>query len=266
MNVIKKMLVASLALLLVLIIMAPMAEASVHTIKRGETLWQIARNYQTTVAALAKANNLGNVNVIYAGQKLTLPAGKTAVAASSYTVRPGDTLWLISQRYNTTVAELQAVNNIARPDHIEAGQVIKLTPAQAAGAPVIPARSSAAFSAAELDLLARLVHSESEGEPFQGQVAVAASVLNRMRSSLYPNTVTAVINQVVNGFYQYSPVLDGRINRPATDSARRAVKEAIDGADPSLGATGFYNPRKTSNKWVRNQPVTTTIGNHVFFR
>ena len=110
------------------------------------------------------------------------------------------------------------------------------------------------------------MQAEAGGEPYQGQVAVAATILNRLDSPRFPNTITEVIYQVVNGYYQYSPVLDGRINQPAADSARRAVRDAVNGADPSLGATGFYNPRKTSNQWVRQQPVTVTIGNHVFFK
>ena len=122
------------------------------------------------------------------------------------------------------------------------------------------------YTPAELELLARLVHAEAGGEPFVGQVAVAASVLNRVNSPKFPNTLPGVINQVVNGCYQYSPVLDGRINRPASDSARRAIEEALNGSDPSGGATGFYNPRKTSNWWVRTRPVVCVIGQHIFFR
>ncbi|MBS3948056.1 MAG: cell wall hydrolase [Dethiobacter sp.] len=137
--------------------------------------------------------------------------------------------------------------------------------AQPVAAPTPPA-ALFNFSPAELDLFARLVHSEAAGEPFEGQVAVAASVLNRIRSPLYPNTLSAVIFQVVGGFYQYSPVLDGRINLPANESARRAVQEALTGRDPSLGALGFYNPRKTNNQWVRAQQPTVTIGQHIFFR
>jgi N-acetylmuramoyl-L-alanine amidase len=122
------------------------------------------------------------------------------------------------------------------------------------------------FSPQEIDLFARLVHAEAVGESYEGQVAVAASVLNRLRSSRYPNTISAVIYQISGGKYQYSPVLDGRINRPAGSSARKAVEDAINGWDPSYGASGFYNPRKTSNQWVRKQPVTRAIGQHVFFR
>jgi len=132
--------------------------------------------------------------------------------------------------------------------------------------PATRSQAEFSFSPAELDLFARLVHAEAAGEPFEGQVAVAASVLNRVRSPLYPHTLSAVIYQVVGGFYQYSPVLDGRINLPANESARRAVQEALNGRDPSLGALGFFNPRKTNNQWVRSQQVTVTIGQHVFFR
>ncbi|MDW7650452.1 MAG: cell wall hydrolase [Bacillota bacterium] len=122
------------------------------------------------------------------------------------------------------------------------------------------------FTAAELDLFARIVHAEAEGESFTGQVAVAATILNRIRSERYPDTMSGVVYQVVSGKYQYSPVLDGRINRPAGESAKRAIQEALAGNDPTGGATGFYNPSKTSNQWVRQQPVVTSIGSHVFFR
>lgn len=122
------------------------------------------------------------------------------------------------------------------------------------------------FSSSDLDLLARLVRAESGGESYLGQVAVAASVLNRVKSSQYPNTLRGVVYQVSGGYIQYCPVRNGTINQPATASARRAAEEAVNGRDPSNGATGFYNPRFTSNAWVRSRPVTTVIGNHVFFR
>jgi len=115
-------------------------------------------------------------------------------------------------------------------------------------------------------LLAMLVMAEAEGEPLTGKVAVAASVLNRVDSPLYPNTISDVIFQVSNGYYQYSPVRDGRIwNEPNQDSVL-AANLALAGWDPSQSATGFYNPAKTSNQWVCSRPVTVRIGNHVFFR
>lgn len=136
-------------------------------------------------------------------------------------------------------------------------------PASTQPPPVPPSR----FSADDLDLLARLVRAEAGGEPYQGQVAVAATVFHRVDSPEYPNTIPGVVYQVVDGLYtQYEPVLNGTIDLPADDSARRAVQDALNGVDPSRGAIGFFNPDKTSNAWVRSRPVTVTIGNHVFFR
>lgn len=244
-----------------------MAAAS-HVVKPGETLWLISQQYQTTVDELAKANYLDNPHLVLAGERLLIP-GRGVV----HMVLPGETLWLIAQKYGTTVEIIAAENEIADVDMIEAGRRLVIPfsgelKETAGGEPVsmLASRSGREFSPAELDLFARLVHAEAAGEPYLGQVAVAASVLNRLASPLYPNTLTGVICQVVNGYYQYSPVLDGRINLPAGESAWRAIFDAIGGMDPSLGATGFYNPKKTSNQWVRQQPVTTVIGNHVFFK
>ncbi|UNC92738.1 cell wall hydrolase [Candidatus Contubernalis alkaliaceticus] len=122
------------------------------------------------------------------------------------------------------------------------------------------------YSASDLDLLARLVRAEAGGESYLGQVAVAATVLNRVKSSQYPNTIRGVIYQVSGGYIQYCPVRNGTINQPANASTRRAVEEAINGSDPSKGALSFYNPRYTSNAWILSRPRTTVIGNHVFVR
>lgn len=123
------------------------------------------------------------------------------------------------------------------------------------------------FTDEELETFAAIIRAEAEGEPYTGQVAVAASILNRWRSPLYPNSLTEVIYQRVGNSYQYSPVLDGRIHLGPNESAWRAAGEAIAGADPSLGATGFFAHNKVGpNSWVRRWPVTVVIGNHTFFR
>ena len=135
----------------------------------------------------------------------------------------------------------------------------------------VDVKMQTSFSKAELDLLARLVHAEAKGESYTGQVAVAASVLNRLRHPDYPNTLSGVINQVVvaNGkrYYQYEPVLNGSIKQPAGELAVYAVWDALAGWDPSLGAIGFFAPAKvSSSSWVRTRPVTVTIGDHRFFK
>ena len=134
-----------------------------------------------------------------------------------------------------------------------------------AGSVSVDVKMKTSFSKAELDLLARLVHSEAKGESYKGQVAVAATVLNRLGHPEYPNTLSGIINHVVvaNGrrYYQYEPVLNGSITQPAGELAVLAVQDALAGWDPSLGATGFFAPAKVgSGSWVRTRPVTVNIG------
>lgn len=125
---------------------------------------------------------------------------------------------------------------------------------------------SGRFSARDVEWLAKLVYAEARGESYTGQVAVAATVLNRVKSPVYPNTIYEVIFQRVNGFYQYCTVQDGQIYLTPNETARKAAQDAINGWDPSYGAIGFYNPAKTTNAWVRSRPVTVRIGNHVFYK
>ncbi len=186
---------------------------------------------------------------------LTIPQ---AALAWSYTVRWGDTLWLLSQRFGVPLASLRAANN-QWSDWIYPGQVLWI-PEQSNG-------GTSSLSPADQDLFARLVMAEAEGEPYAGMVAVAATVLNRVEDPRYPKTVRGVILDHTWGWYEYSPVADGRIWQVwPDDRAWRAISDALNGWDPSLGANGFYNPAKTTNWWVRSQPITTVIGNHVFYR
>lgn len=124
--------------------------------------------------------------------------------------------------------------------------------------------STGRFSTRDTELIAKLVYAESRGEPYSGQVAVAATVLNRLKDQKYPNSISEIIFQVVDGYYQYSPVLDGQINMTPDETARRAVTDALNGADPTGGATTFFNPSKTNDQWVRSRQYITTIGSHVF--
>lgn len=117
----------------------------------------------------------------------------------------------------------------------------------------------------DIELLARLVHAEAKGEPYKGKVAVAAAVLNRVENPAYPGTIREVIYQYNHG-YQYCPIVNGQINLPADKIAYEAVKEALQGNDPTSGALSFYNPAKTSNYWIRSRPYCIKIGNHIFVK
>ena len=113
----------------------------------------------------------------------------------------------------------------------------------------------------DLAQLARVIHAESRGEPYQGQIAVGAVVLNRVKSHQFPNSVRAVI--YAPG--QFTSVADGQINLTPNESAYRAARAALDGQDPTFGALYFYNPKTARNlDWFRTLNITIEIGNHVF--
>lgn len=116
------------------------------------------------------------------------------------------------------------------------------------------------FSSADIDLLAKVISAESRGEPYAGQVAVGAVILNRMEHPSFPNTLSGVIYQPG----AFSCLYDGGINAPVAESAYRAARDAINGQDPSGGAIYYYNPAKSTNQWIFSRPVITVIGQHRF--
>jgi N-acetylmuramoyl-L-alanine amidase len=172
----------------------------------------------------------------------------TQAQTVTHSVVPGDTLYKLGQQYGVSATEIQRANNKSS-SMIMVGE--KLT---------IPA----SISAAEKDLLARLVLAEAEGEPYAGKVAVATVVLNRVAHKDFPNTVTEVINEVSNGYYAFSPVQNGRINRAADSESIRAVNEALAFRGQGAGSLFFYNPTIATNHWNATRTETIRIGNHVF--
>ena len=120
--------------------------------------------------------------------------------------------------------------------------------------------ASTTILSADHRLLAKLVYAEARGETYKGQVAVAAVVLNRVRSSSFPNTISGVIYQT-NAF---SCVNNGSINNTPDSSCIRAARDAMNGWDPSGGCLYYYNPKTASDNWIRSRTVKTVIGNHSF--
>lgn len=109
-------------------------------------------------------------------------------------------------------------------------------------------------------LLARIISAEARGEPYIGQVAVGAVVLNRIEHPSFPDTLSGVIYQ--DG--AFTAITDGQFDQPTADSAYQAAREALSGNDPTGGAIYYYNPDKTSNQWIRSRPVIKRIGAHLF--
>ena len=130
--------------------------------------------------------------------------------------------------------------------------------------PPEPATPAVSISNEEKDLFARLVEAEAKGESYEGKVAVATVVLNRVDSSEFPNTVTEVINEVVGDAYAFSPVQNGEINNTASDESIRAVEEALTRQDRLNDCIYFYNPEIATDTWITTREVVKTVGNHVF--
>jgi len=120
--------------------------------------------------------------------------------------------------------------------------------------------SSSTSNSSNLNLLSRVVYSEARGEPYAGQVAVAAVVLNRVKSSSFPNTIAGVVYQAG----AFDAVADGQINLTPNETARKAAQDALNGWDPSYGAIYYFNPSTATNKWIWSRPMTVTIGRHRF--
>ena len=122
--------------------------------------------------------------------------------------------------------------------------------------------SSNSTSSSDLNLLARTVYSEARGEPYEGQVAVGAVILNRVKSSKFPNTVSGVIYQ--SG--AFTAVNDGQINVPIAEnsSVYKAARDAMNGWDPTGGCIYYFNPNTATNKWIWSRPLVKVIGKHRF--
>lgn len=148
-----------------------------------------------------------------------------------------------------------AVDGIAGKRTLEAMGIFNSSSSSGGGG-----SSSGSTNSSDLNLLSRVVYGEARGEPYSGQVAVAAVVLNRVKSSSFPNSISGVVYQ--KG--AFDAVTDGQINMSPNDTARKAAQDALNGWDPSYGAIYYFNPSTATNKWIWSRPLTVTIGKHRF--
>lgn len=162
-----------------------------------------------------------------------------------YTVEKGDSLFKLGVKYGVSELELKRVNH-KMTDKVQPGEKL-----------IIPKSS---ITKTEKDLLARLVHAEAKGEPHAGKVAVAMVVLNRVADDRFPDKIKDVIYEK----RQFQPVDNGSINKPADAKAKKAVREALALEGQGNESVFFFNPDKTSSKWLRTKTVTAEIGNHRF--
>ncbi len=202
-------------------------------------------------------------------------ARSVAVAVISQGSR-GETVKLIQQKlkrwgyYNGAIdgiygsATKKAVKNFQSKNGLTADGIVGNKTLAALGISLSgssqTSSSGTSYSNTDVTLLARLIYGEARGENFTGQVAVGAVVMNRVKSSSFPNTISGVIYQP----YAFTAVADGQINFSPDATAIRAAKQAMNGYDPTYGAIYYYNPAIATSTWIFSRKTTITIGNHVF--
>ncbi len=120
--------------------------------------------------------------------------------------------------------------------------------------------SNSSYSSQDVYLLAKCIHAEARGEPYMGQVAVGAVVLNRVKSSRFPNTISGVIYQP----YAFTAVIDGQMNLEPNETAYNAARDAMNGWDPTNGCIYYYNPATATSSWIWSRKVMIAIGKHNF--
>jgi N-acetylmuramoyl-L-alanine amidase len=202
-------------------------------------------------------NTLVLLSVLVMILLLIQPQQEVVYSQSRFIVRQGDTLWYIANRNGLSVNELTAANPGINPNRLQVGQEIIIP---AAGAQSVT--SSGSWNQ-NLELLARVIAAEARGEPYIGQVAVGAVILNRVGHSGFPNTLSGVIYQP----HAFESVSNGLIwRRNPTAQERQAALDAMNGWDPTYGCLFFWNPYKPVSSWIWTRTIIVQYGNHVFGR
>ncbi|HEY8805796.1 MAG TPA: cell wall hydrolase [Clostridium sp.] len=188
------------------------------------------------------------------------------LTTNTYTVKGGDCLSVIAQKHGESLNSLREANNKWN-DSIFPGQVLKIPGTTSSIAsqtkPMAIKNTAIKYTASDLNLLSRLITAEAGGESYNAQVAVGAVVVNRVKNSSFPNSISAVINQKTNGCYEFTPVLNGNINKPAQANAVKAANESLSGNDPTNKALFFYSGN-TPKGLTLPQPVSIKIDNLTF--
>lgn len=183
-----------------------------------------------------------------------------AASAAVYTIKPGDSIWKISQKFGTTVSKLKQANGL-KVELIYPGQKMYIPET---GVQASTSRGYGQVSSSEFDTLARIITAEADNQSYQTQVAVGAVVLNRVKSPMFPNTIRGVVYQVdQGGRYQFEPVLNGWINRPASETAKKAARDVLNGVDPTGGALFFWESW-VQNKYLNARALAVKMGAFTF--
>lgn len=243
-----------LAFGLLVLATAPADAATKYWVQRGDTLTSVAKKFGLTPGLVASANGLPAGAWLKTGQVLLIP--------DKHTVRAGETLFLIGKKYGVSAWDIMKANNL-KSTTIRVNQklIIPVTgSSQATVSRSAPSSGSNLYNQNNIYLLAKLIHSESRGEPYVGQVAVGAVVVNRVKSSLFPNTFWGVIHQPG----AFTALDDGQFYLEPDQTAYKAARAALSGWDPTGGALYYWNPATSTSKWIWSKKIIYRVGKHVF--
>lgn len=157
-------------------------------------------------------------------------------------------------------ATARAVRYFQRSNGLKVDGIVGAQTLKALGMSSTGSSSGTAAQDSTVNLLARVISAEARGEPYAGQVAVGAVILNRVEHPSFPSTIAGVVYQPG----AFTCMDDGQINQPVAESAVRAAREALNGSDPSDGAIYYFNPNTATSSWIWSRPLIKTIGNHRF--
>lgn len=254
---------------LALVLFAGSAWALDYRVRSGDTLAEIARRFNVSVGELRAANGISG-DLIHAGQVLRIPTDDGGSSSGTvHVVQSGEALYLIALRYRVTAADIMRANNLSS-DVIQPGQRLRIPTSGGGGSSGGSSTSGGSSSSgntvhhlsqADLEVLARIVKGECPPDtPWEGKVAVAAVVLNRVERAGFPKTVRGVAHQPLQ-FSCYNRNVRQRLyNGPVPQWAFDAARAAARGEDPSRGATHYFNPYLVRPSWARNMRFIRRIG------
>lgn len=267
-------------------------------VQRGETLWALAQSYQTTVDEIVKLNKVKSPDNIREGQSLWVPSRVLEeksekiedIMVTDYTIDPSQSWWVNALRrrivqvesiysqasslklqksiiptfeifVNRETPQVDPPSN-ALPGVIENVQkVAALKPPSIGTESQVLSRSLGRLvSKEDVELLTRVIHGEARGENFEGQVAVGAVVLNRLKDPRFPKTIRAVVYQAG----AFTAVDDKQIHLDPNNQSYKAAEAALAGQDPTNGALFYFNPSTATDRWIKSRAVVKQIGNHTF--
>lgn len=277
-------------------------------VQRGESLWDLAQKYHTTVDEIAKINQMKSPDQIRAGEPLLVPNGETGqttedpvtIDVKDYSEEVVNTAsgavdntvtmswWktilrsipafaaIYKQGLSTSrssdpqpsqpeskiptydIIANQETQSIDQDD--TQTQVAQNTVPIDAESQVLSRGLGRLVSKEDVELLSRVIYGEARGENFEGQVAVGAVVLNRLKDPRFPKSIRAIVYQ--SG--AFTAVEDRQIHLEPDDEAYKAAEAALSGMDPTNGAIFYFNPRIATDRWIKSRPVIKRIGNHTF--